>query len=153
MDKLDFKKRVMDEAVRHQESIVSDFRQRIKEIKEGDQQPQDEPAEYDQLGQEDESAHIVNRIGRELDFVIEELNFLKQMRTSDNILDEVTLGAVVKTDSMTFFPSVSLEQFEVDGHTLIGISKNAPLYKEMKGKKKGETFSLNGKSYKILDLY
>ncbi|MBR9774300.1 MAG: hypothetical protein GYB55_04545 [Cytophagales bacterium] len=153
MEKLNFKKRVMEEAVRRQVSIVSDFRQRIKEIREGEQQPQDEPVEYDQQGQEDESALVINRIGRELDFVIDELDFLKQMRTADNILDEVTLGAIVITDSMTFFPSVSLEQFEVDGQNLFGISKNAPLYKEMKGKKKGDTFGLNGKSYKILDLY
>jgi len=153
MEKLAYKKRVMDEAINHQESIVSDFRQRIKELREGDQQPQDEPQEYDQQGQENESALTINRIGKELDFVIEELNFLKQMKTANNIFTEVTLGAVVKTDKITFFPSVSLEQFEVDGNTLFGISREAPIYNVMQGKKKGESFSLKGQNYKIIDIY
>ncbi|EPR71413.1 hypothetical protein [Cyclobacterium qasimii] len=153
MDKLAYKKKVMEEAINHQESIVADFRQRINEIRAADQQPQDEPQEYDQQGQENESANVINRISRELNFVIEELDFLKQMKTSANLFDEVTLGAVVKTDKMTFFPSVSLEQFEVDGHTLFGISREAPIYNEMKGKKKGDAFSLKGQNYKIIDVY
>lgn len=153
MEKLAYKKRVMDEAIIHQESIVSDFRQRIKEIREGERQTQDEPQEYDQQAQENESALSINRISRELNFVIEELNFLKEMKTADNIFTEVTLGAVVKTDKMTFFPSVSLEQFEVDGNTLFGISREAPIYNVMQGKKKGDSFNLKGQNYKIIDIY
>jgi transcription elongation GreA/GreB family factor len=153
MEKLAHKKKVMVEAIKHQESIVSDFRQRILEIRDGEQQPQDEPQEYDQQGQENESALVINRLARELNFVIEELDFLKQMKTADNHFSEVSLGAIVKTDKMTFFPSVSLEEFEVDGDKLFGISREAPIYKEMLGKKKGDSFSMNGQNYKILDVY
>ena len=153
MEKLAHKKKVMVEAIKHQESIVSDFRQRIQEIRDGEQQPQDEPQEYDQQGQENESALVINRLARELNFVIEELDFLKQMKTADNHFSEVSLGAIVKTDKMTFFPSVSLEEFKVDGDKLFGISRDAPIYKEMLGKKKGDSFSMNGQNYKILDVY
>lgn len=143
----------MEQAIKYQEAIVSDFRTRIRELREGEQQSQDDKYEYDQQGQEDESAIVINRIADELNFVVEELDFLKQMQTADNLFDEVTLGAVVKTDQMTFFPSVSIEKFEVEGKELFGISQKAPIYKEMKGKKKGESFTLNGRTYRILDVF
>ncbi len=153
MEKLTHKKKVMEQAIRYQEAIVADFRKRIQELREGEQQTQDQLYEYDQQGQEDESAIVINRIADELNFVIEELDFLKQMKTATNLFEEVTLGAIVKTDKMTFFPSVSIENFEVDGENIFGISRKAPIYKEMVGKKKGDSFSMNGRTYTILDLY
>lgn len=153
MDKKAYKKKVMEQAIKYQEAIVSDFKTRIKELREGEQQGQDDKYEYDQQGQEDESAIVINRIADELNFVVAELDFLKQMKTAENILDEVTLGAVVKTDKMTFFPSVSIESFEVEGDALFGISREAPIYQEMKGKKKGDSFALNDRTYKILDVF
>jgi hypothetical protein len=153
MEKLAFKKEVMDEAIKHQESIVEDFRYRIKEIRDGEQQPQDETHEYDQQGQEEGTAMVINRMAQELNFVIAELDFLKQMKTSGNLLEEVTLGAIVETDKMTFFPSVSLEQFKVGENELFGISREAPIYAEMQGKKKGDSFSMKGQTYKIIDVF
>ncbi|MBD3629426.1 hypothetical protein [Cyclobacterium sp.] len=153
MDKKEYKKKVMEQAIKYQEAIVSDFQTRIRELREGEQQAQDDKYEYDQQGQEDESAIVINRIADELNFVVAELDFLKQMKTAENIFDEVTLGAVVKTDKMTFFPSVSIENFEVEGEALFGISREAPIYKEMKGKKKGDSFGLNDRTYKILDVF
>jgi len=153
MDRKAFKKKVMEQAIKYQEAIVSDFRTRIKELRDGEQQAQGDKFEYDQQGQEDESAIVINRMADELNFVVEELDFLKQMKTANNIFDEVTLGAVVHTDKMTFFPSVSIENFDVEGESLFGISQKAPIYKEMQGKKKGDTFSLNDRTYKILDVY
>ncbi|MDN3690756.1 hypothetical protein [Cyclobacterium jeungdonense] len=153
MEKLAYKQKVMDQAILTQEALVADFRNRIEEMRDGEQQPQDQNFEYDQQGQEDESALVINRMADELNFVIEELDFLNQMKTSTNLFDEVTLGAIVKTDKMTFFPSVSIENFEVDGENLFGISREAPIYAEMKGKKKGDSFSMNGRTYKILDVF
>ncbi|WP_162340240.1 hypothetical protein [Cyclobacterium salsum] len=153
MEKLAYKKKVMEQAILTQEALVADFRNRIKELRDGEQQTQDQPFEYDQQGQEDESAIVINRMADELNFVIEELDFLKQMKTAANLFEEVTLGAIVKTDKMTFFPSVSIENFEVDGENLFGISRKAPIYAEMEGKKKGDSFSMNDRSYTILDVY
>ena len=153
MDKIAYKKKVMDAAIKRQEEIVKDFRTRIDEMREGEKSSNNETFEYDQQGQEDENALVINRISDELNFVVDELDFLNQMKTEENLFEEVTLGAIVKTDKMTFFPSVSIEQFKVESDLLFGLSTKAPLYQEMKGKKKGETFSFNGTQYKIADVF
>ncbi|MEX2565957.1 MAG: hypothetical protein WD431_08450 [Cyclobacteriaceae bacterium] len=153
MDKIAYKKQVMEAARKRQKEIVDDFRTRIDEMREGEKSSNNENFEYDQQGQEDENAIIINRMADELNFVVEELDFLNQMKTDQNLFEEVTLGAIVKTDQMTFFPSVSIEYFEVEGKQLFGISRNAPLYKEMKTKKKGDGFSFNGEKYKIVDVF
>lgn len=153
MDKIAYKKQVIEAARKRQEAIVNDFQTRIEEMRAGEESSNEENFDYDQQGQEDENALVINRIADELNFVVEELDFLNQMRTDQNLFDEVTLGAIVKTDKMTFFPSVSIEYFDVEDEQLFGISRNAPLYQEMKTKKKGETFSFNGEKYKILDVF
>jgi hypothetical protein len=99
-----------------------------------------------------EKIELNNAIGKELDFAKREMEFLKNLSVSTDF-KTVEPGAVVVTDSMTFYICVSIEDFEVDGKQLFGMSTKAPLYLAMQGMKKGDSFKYNEKSYTIQDLY
>jgi deoxycytidine triphosphate deaminase len=99
-----------------------------------------------------EKIELTNAIGKELDFAKREMEFLKNLSVTSEC-KTVEAGAVVVTDSRTFYICVSIEDFTVNGQELFGMSTKAPLYLTMQGKKKGDTFSFNEKSYSIQDLY
>lgn len=67
---------------------------------------------------------------------------------------EVDFGSVVETSENYYFISAALGKINLDeGSTVYAISTEAPIFKEMKGKKAGESFSFNDKEHKIIDVH
>ncbi len=62
--------------------------------------------------------------------------------------DQVTPGALVVTDKMTFLVGISGD-FESDGQKIKGISTSAPIFEAMKDKKAGDEVTVNGNTFKI----
>lgn len=87
--------------------------------------------------------------------VEEAINSFNQLRKIDLTKDSETiaLGSLVVTDTQKFFISISLGELTVEGKKYFAISTSTPLYKEMGGKRKGETFNFRDKKYKILEVY
>jgi transcription elongation GreA/GreB family factor len=65
--------------------------------------------------------------------------------------DQVTSGALVVTDKLTFLVGISGD-FESDGQKIKGISTSAPIYEAMKDKKAGDEVTINGNSFKIKEV-
>lgn len=151
METLTLKSKVFESAKAKQMELIEDFRARIAELEKSE-----DSINEDQHGSQEihdaGSLELINSLGNELKFAAEELYLLKQL-DADKVCDTIQLGAIVKTDKMTFFPSVSLEVFEVDGDEYFGISEHAPLYKEMQGKKAGESFSFKDNIYQVLEVH
>lgn len=153
MDKLDFKKKVLEGAKLRQQEIIDDYKTRIGDMKKGEMNINEDQLDMGQKSFNSESNDMINVLANELNFLVDEMNLLNKIQVDGNLHDSVALGSVVITDKKTFFPSVSIETFGVDGQEFFGISDKAPLYSEMKGKKAGETFSYKGNQYKIEDVY
>ena len=91
--------------------------------------------------------------------------FAKQLAEGLNILQilkrinvmkenpEIMLGSIVETDTQDFFVSASLGMINVNDKNYFAISAMSPLFKEMAGKAKGDTFALRDKKYKIKNIY
>ncbi|CAM1373040.1 hypothetical protein [Tenacibaculum xiamenense] len=62
-------------------------------------------------------------------------------------------GAVISVNGRCMIVAVSKPMFTIDGRNFIGISTNAPIYKELAGKKTGESFVFNGNTFKIESVY
>ncbi|TDG36350.1 hypothetical protein EZJ43_07440 [Pedobacter changchengzhani] len=144
------KTQILKACIQKQQELVDSFKEREAEIhkdaysqNESDSQTEDRKAD---------KLEVLNAIGNELIFADQELNYLNSM----NVMEEskiVESGAVVVTDQITFFISVSSEKVEVDGEVFFGISTNAPIYASMKDLKKGSSFQYNETKYVIEDLY
>jgi transcription elongation GreA/GreB family factor len=62
-------------------------------------------------------------------------------------------GSVVITNNGFFYLSISAGAIVLDGKTYFAISPGSPIGMKMKGSKAGDEFSLNGKGYKVIDVF
>ncbi len=154
MKHTEIKKAIVDAGIRRQESIIEDFRERIKDILSNDGNVNEEEYDNHQQSFKAENISEANLLSEELQFANKELEELRKMEGFDRDDHQcVEYGSVVKTDKRTFFVSASLEEFAAAGLNLFGLSVHTPLYKSMKGKTKGEIFSHAGISYKIEEIF
>lgn len=84
--------------------------------------------------------------------------FLEQQAVLDKINPEmanerVVLGSLVKANSYHLFVSTALPKITVGGVSIIALSPQSPLGKEMMGKSVGDTFEVNGTKYTINQLF
>lgn len=152
IDKISFKKKVLEKAKEKQKEIINNLRTSIRDIQESEMNIDD--GQYDD-GQEafDETSNIlIDKLADELNFAVAEMDLLNKMQIADKPLDHVAIGAVVETNKRTFYPSVSVEKFKVDGKTIYGLSEKAPLFLTMKDKKEGESFAYDGEQYNITEI-
>lgn len=61
-------------------------------------------------------------------------------------------GALVQTNSHTFYIAAGLGKLQVNGSQVMVISKQSPMAKAMWQRQQGETFSLNGLAYQIVEI-
>jgi hypothetical protein len=149
------RKKIIHESVARQELVISDFKQRIQDMMENEENVNEE--EYDSHSQsfKEETTSEVTLLADELQLANHELEELQKIESyrDKHPHAEVEYGSVVRTDRGCFFVSASLEKFLVDGQPIIGVSVQSPIYREMRGKQVGETFSLNGIDYKIEEIF
>ncbi len=92
----------------------------------------------------------INNLQTQLNEVLKQQDFLKTILVKPS--DKAEKGAIVKTERGLFFISVSLGELSFEHQKIICISPESPLAKAMNGKQKGEVFSLNNMSQKIVDI-
>jgi transcription elongation GreA/GreB family factor len=71
----------------------------------------------------------------------------------DKEIHTVEFGAVVITDKQKLFISVGLGKVELAGETYYAISPRVPIFEAMRGKKAGDTFTFNGQTFQIKDVF
>lgn len=83
--------------------------------------------------------------------------FLEQQVILDKITPEianerVVLGSLVKANNHYLFVSTALPKITVEGVSIIALSPQSPLGKEMMGKSIGDAFEVNGTKYIIISI-
>jgi hypothetical protein len=150
----EFKKKSLEASIIKHQSVIDDLKRSVKELLGTEGSSNRDDLDMHQQSVNTEQIQMANAIGDQVSFANEEMTLLNNMMpTIQDIHDQVSLGSVVVTDKMIFFVSASIEQFEVDGIELFGLSTETPLYQAMKGKKKGDKFSYKDQHYTIVDLF
>jgi hypothetical protein len=150
MDKLSFKKKLVEICIAAQDKVVEHAKTRMDEAQQSANeygQPQDRYDSYrtQMLGKRDMFAKQYCKAMDERN-VLDRIELLEENK-------EVTFGSVVITETQKLFISISLGKIDVDGEDYFAISPLVPLYKALEGAKKGEPFEFNGKKNKIVDLF
>lgn len=153
MDKLKFKKEIIRNAEWFVEQKEADFDKEINRMKGSLVYEPEEQDSMVQKAQDDELRNEINRLNMELNFAHEQLLHLVGIEKRAKILDRVEPGAVVETDKGTFFISVAIDDFDLEGERIICISPKAPIYTEMVGKQKGDHFTFKDTTYQIKELF
>ncbi|WP_425392155.1 hypothetical protein [Ekhidna sp.] len=89
-----------------------------------------------------------NRLGKQLDLLTDQRMTLDAI-DAEKHCSEVAHGCLVFTDKSVFFLGAALGQIQVGEKQVFVISGNAPISKEMEGKKEGDSFTFNGVIHSI----
>ena len=144
------KNAILQASIEKQNELINHFEKREAEVN-ADTFSQNESASQS----EDRRAgkyELLKSLGDELAFAQQELAYLNSLDVTKESTN-VEPGATVVTDKLTFFISTSSEKIEIDGVTIVGISTRAPIYANMRGLQKGNSFKFNETNYVIEDLY
>lgn len=81
-------------------------------------------------------------------------NVLKTFESYKFTNQHKTVGplALVKTDKGMFFITYAVKNVKHNGQTYFMLATDAPIYKNMKDKKEGDTFEFNGNTFKIKEV-
>jgi len=150
MDKLLFKKKLVEICMKAQDRVVEHAKQRMDEAQESANeygQPQDRYDSYrtQMLSKRDMFAKQYCK-------AVEERNVLDRIDL-DEENEQVSFGSVVVTNDQKLFISISLGKIIVDGEEYFAISPLVPFFKSLEGLKKGDSFEFNGKQRKIEDHF
>lgn len=64
----------------------------------------------------------------------------------------VEAGALVLTDSLSFFVGIASAAFEYEGKSYIGLNTDAPIYEALWDAKAGDEVAFNEQKYKIAEI-
>jgi hypothetical protein len=152
MDKLGLKKKLLEACRSAQQDLVETLRntslQRVKNIADS---PASEVGNAGEIVWQEEMASV-QRQASQAEVAQQQLQLLETMHI-DHLLTQVEWGAVVLTDVRNFFVSTSLTDITVNGTHFLGIALESDIYQELKGKKKGDEFRLNGQVHRISDVF
>lgn len=90
--------------------------------------------------------------GQQLQKAAELLDVIKKIPIN-KIYDHVEFGAVVITDRNKIIVAIGLGKVKFDKEEFFAISPAVPVFKAMEGKKIGDSFTLNGNTMEIRDIY
>ena len=82
----------------------------------------------------------------------ENMRVLKSVDIASEKADRVRHGNLVYTNQGLFYISVSAGHLVAEGNDVFAISPASPIGKLLLDKKIGDTFSFNGKNYKVEDI-
>ena len=151
-DLVNYKQQVLKAGKEKHKAVIDNLRQNIHEMQSSEVLISESTFDLDTQSFNEETNDMIRRLAQQLDFALEEMWVLDSIDPAAPI-HYPALGAIVVTDKMTFFVSVSIERFEVNGEQLFGLSMHTPLFQEMKDKKAGDSFSFKDRTYTIKDIF
>lgn len=145
--------KLLDACITKQLFLIDDFKERIKALTESEGIGNEESFDNQDVASNTVRVSEINTLNDLLQFANDELAILENLKTTQDVdRDRVVPGAIVITNHQTFFISASIENFTVEGDVYVGISTNSPIFKNMEGKSKGDTFAVKGLNYRIKDI-
>lgn len=150
MKKLELKKELLNNLIEQQKKTVETAKKEMVAVQES--VVEEKSSIEDSMESFRESLQNERELyARQVQEGMESLAVLNRISVGEN--NSIKLGSVVKTDKMNYFISISLGKVQVNGDSFIAISTDAPVYQEMAGKKKGETFTFRNDTVKITDVF
>ncbi|WP_054413046.1 hypothetical protein [Hymenobacter sp. DG25A] len=146
------KKALLAECLRIQQEKADNARQAMQDVQESANEHQG--SIEDKFESFREACHIQRELfGHQLEEAERGLVVLQRLRDAHVLAGVPGLGSVVETDAHTYFISVSIGEFKVDGKTYCAISAFSPLFLAMANHRVGDTFKFRGRSYHIKAVY
>lgn len=92
----------------------------------------------------------MEKLGQQYQTVLTQKQALQKIDMSPK--QKAQIGSLVVANGFSYFLATSIGQVKLQEKTIMVISANSPIGKELLGKQKGEVFSFNGKSINIEEI-
>lgn len=153
MKKLEFKQKTHEALRRQIQQSIEELDNEIRRLREDETGKYEDQYDMNEESQDEATHEILDKLTEQRNFLVEKRDFLNNMLIQEPLHEEVGPGSVVITNNGTFFISVATDDVKVDGKSVRGISKEAPIYEVLKDKKKGDTFTFRAREYQVKEVY
>lgn len=146
MDKQELKHYLLAE----EKVLLQEARQDLEDHLSENLLDQDNVKDLDDLAQSDASSFVQHDLEKRISVHLETIQILEEISFQES--DVVKPGAIVKVNGKKIIIAVAKRPFEYKGEELEAISSSAPIYKEMQGKRAGDSYSFHGETFRIEDV-
>lgn len=143
MDKQLIKQELLKKEKQHIALSTKDYHDFLNETKLN----RNEVTDLDDRSHQVQSANYSESLDKNLHEHESHLATLKSLSFEPSTIVEP--GAIVSVNGRCLIIAVSKPSFTIGERNFIGISTDAPIYAELKGKKEGDSFRLNGQQFTI----
>lgn len=147
MNKENLKNRLLD----LQHTTISDLSEKISTTHSMVDVDETDTIDPEDLSHQVESSVTENLFKQQLQKARLDLDLLDHIDFSKKV--KVEPGAFVQTEKFNFIVACATTPFDHEGKHIIGISIESPIFKEMKDREVGESFTISGNSYTILSIH
>lgn len=146
------KKEIFDKCLLEADKLIQKYQEKMDSIKES-MEANDVSTDYDEEGSKGELLGDFERYATHLDHARKMKLTLSQIST-EHYSKDIRFGSLIETGEHYYFIAAPLGTIEMDdGSTVHVISTEAPIFEKLKGKKKGDTFSLKEEEVTIKDVH
>ena len=141
------KKEVIELVIEQQNKLVEHLKTAVDELHTGADIDEEDTIDPEDFSHQTETGDMMLRMKQQL---AEAQRDLEQIHNLDQDPSEhVQAGTLVQTDKMNFLVCIPTKPFDFKGKKTLGISTEAPLYKAMLNKVKGDKFTFGDDEYTV----
>ena len=141
---------ILNEIIKEQHRVIDSLKESVERFNTASDMDEDSTNDPGDFAKQAEAKDmqlryetLLKKEKNDLEFVLNEIN---------KAYTEIDFGAIVETDKNYFFLAVPLPKLNINGKELFCISKEAPVYNKLKGKKIGDTVEMGNTSHEIVNI-
>lgn len=150
MQKIDFKKKIIDKCIDTVKKSIELSEREMKEAQDNANEYGGPKDRYDPY--RDQQMSKKEMYGNQLAKYIEELRALEKI-DPEEVFKTAEFGSVVITNAQKLFISVAAGKLEVEKEVFFAVSINSPIGQALSGKNVNEKFTVNNKEFVIQEIY
>jgi hypothetical protein len=129
------------------ETIIHDLREELKAKDSLANMDEDNTLDPEDFSNQTESREMKMLLQKQLDKALFDYEKVKNIDFSEKT--EAGVGALVTTDMFNFILGVATTPFLFGNMQVVGVSTEAPIYRNLLGRKVGDSFQFSGNQYNI----
>lgn len=146
MDKVKILSAIIDEQLK----VIGNLKASIERYKHESDLDEDQTLDPEDYARQNEAKDMQLRYEKMLNAANLNLKVLENAKSE--IHKEIKIGTLIETDKSYIFVGISIPAFKFDGKDVISVSEDAPVFKNLKSKKIGDTVEFGNTNFEIKSI-
>lgn len=146
MDKV----KILSAIVNEQLNLIESIKASIERYKHESDLDEDQTLDPEDYARQNEAKDMQLRYEKMLKSAMHNLKILENAKSETH--KEIETGSLIETNECFIFVGLSVPVFKFEGKDVISVSEDAPVFKNLKAKKIGDTIEFGKNSFIILEF-